>query len=164
MLSNRTIAAQREPFKNQLELIAFADENQLPDKKPIEEYASPLCSSGDSGYSSGCTLSRSFIYKLDRDYRTEGEEIFGYLKSRGFDFKTSSKYIKKTADKLNDQSIAANMKNTEPIIVDLYHNKRDARVRVYLGDHGRTLPYAKGSVIDSVGPDQLIAGIYFYSP
>jgi len=164
IVTTRAIVAQRVPFKSQSEFIVFADQNQLPDRTPIEKYAIPHCSSGDSSYDSGCTLSKSFIYKLERDYKTEGKEIFSYLKSKGFDFRSPSKYIKQTADTLNNETIAANMKNTEPIIVDLYHNKRDARVRVYLGDQGRTLPYAKGSGIDSIGLDQLIAGIYFYSP
>lgn len=154
----------KEPFKNQKELETFAAKNQPPGLVPLKVSSGPLCSNGDSAYSSGCTLASTYIYKLDDDFRTEGKEVFSYLKSQGFDFKPKSKYIKKTSDKLNDQTITDNMTNTEPIMVDLYHDNREARVMVKLGDRKRTLSFVTGSKIDALSSDQLMLGLYFYSP
>lgn len=154
----------REQFVSQEEFETFADNNRLNSRDPLKVIKGPLCSSGDSGYGSGCTLSSTYIYKLDGDFRSEGKEVFSYLKSRGFDFKPSSKYIKKTDDKLNDPSIEDSMTNTEPIVVDLYHDKRYARVTVKLGDRKRTMSLLDDPKIDSLNSDQLMLGLYFYSP
>ena len=150
----------------QAELVSYADQNQLKNKEIVYRGAATLCSSSN-GLDSDCTLSSTYVYKLEGNFRDNGKEILSYLKNRGFDFKSTSKYKHSVPKKLNDISIADNMTNSTPIIVDLYNDETDTRVRVSLGDRGRTSPMrgpATGQPLDQIASDQLIARLQFYRP
>lgn len=150
--------------QRQKQFAQYADTVQLKNKSLIFENSGPLCSSSSGSGQTDCTLSKVFIYKLDGDYRDNGKDIFSYLKSEGFDFRQDSKYKDEVENKLNNTKLANNLSNSEPIIVDLYNPQNKARVRVNLGDYGRTMPYAKGQALDQLSSDQLIAGLQFYNP
>jgi hypothetical protein len=149
----------------QAELVAYAAENRLKNKDQVYHGSSTLCSRSSEGSRQDCTLSSTYVYKLEGNYRDNGKEIFAYLKQRGFDFKSSSKYKDSVPKKLNDTSIADNLSNSTPIIVDL-HDKTGTRVRVTLGDFGRTSfgRVSTGQAIDTLENDQLITALQFYRP
>lgn len=149
--------------QRQKQFIEYVDTVQLQDKTPVLESSSPLCSSSNNDREN-CTLSKTFIYKLDGNYRDNGKAIFAYLKAKGFDFRQNSKYKAEVEQKLNNTKLADNLSNSEPIIVDLYNSQSKTRVRVNLGDYGRTMPYAKGQDLDQLPTSQLIAGLQFYNP
>lgn len=151
--SNKTTLAQQ-----QKQFVSYVDTLRLPDKTLVFESSTPLCDRSD------CTLSKAFIYKLDGNYRDNGKEILAYLKSKGFDFQKDDPDKYKVPQKLNDAKLADNLSNADPIIVDLYNNQRSIRVRVSLGDLGRTLPYAKGPGLGQLPAGQLVAGLDFFNP
>ncbi|CAN5143768.1 hypothetical protein BH09PAT3_BH09PAT3_0880 [soil metagenome] len=161
-----------EPTKQSLQsqqtdLVAYAADNRLTNKDQIYHGSSTLCSRSSEGSRQDCTLSSTYVYKLNGNYRDNGKEIFAYLKQRGFDFKSSSKYKDSVPKKLNDTSIKDNLSNSTPIIVDVYNKKTQTRVRVTLGDFGRTsFSYSpkSGQAMDNLGGDQLIAALQFYRP
>lgn len=150
--------------QRQKEFVEYVDTVQLQNRTPVLEDSQPLCASSSNGGKSDCTLSKTFIYKLDGNYRDIGKEIFAYLKTKGFDFQQDDKYKNEVEKKLNDTKLADNLSNSEPIIVDLYNSQNKVRVRVNLGDRGRTMPYANGQKIDQLTTEQLIAGLQFYNP
>ncbi|HEX8226926.1 MAG TPA: hypothetical protein VF572_03600 [Candidatus Saccharimonadales bacterium] len=137
---------------------------QLQNRTPVFESSDPLCSSSNNGDETDCTLSKTFIYKLDGNYRNNGKEIFAHLRSKGFDFRQGDKYKNKVDSMINNNKLADNLSDSEPIIVDLYNSENKARVRVNIGDYERTMPYAKGQGLDQISADQLIAGLQFYNP
>lgn len=151
--------------KAQSELIEYASQNHLKDKEVVYHGSSKLCSSS-SGEQSSCTLSSTYVYRLEGNYRDNGKEIFAYLKQRGFDFRSNSKYKTSVPQKLNDETLNDNLSNSTPIIVDLYNDNPKTRVRVSLGDRGRISSYtpATGQPLDDIDDKQLIARLQFYRP
>jgi len=149
--------------QRQKQFVEYVDTVQLQGKTPVLESASPLCSSSSDNDNTDCALSKTFIYKLDGHYRDNGKEIFSYLKDKGFDFQEKGKYKNEMEQKLNNTKLADNLSNSEPIIVDLYNSQNHTRVRVNLGDYGRTMPYAKGQGLNQLSMQQLIAGLQFYN-
>lgn len=150
--------------QRQKEFARQVDAVQLQNKTLVFESSGPLCVSSSSNDRADCTLSKTFIYKLDGNYRDNGKEIFAYLDSKGFNFQEGDKYKSKIEKKLEDVSITDNLSNSEPIIVDIYNTQNNIRVRVNLGDLGRTLPYANGQALDQLSDGQLIVGLQFYNP
>ncbi len=111
-----------------------------------------------------CTLSSTHIYKLEGSYREHGKEILAFLKEKGFDFRKGDKYKAETEQKLNDTSIADNMSNGEPIMIELYNKEEDARVMFSLGGRDQVIPYPDDPETSRLAPDQLVAMLQFYKP
>lgn len=151
--------------QRQKQFVEYVNAVQLQHKTPVLESAEPLCASSNNNDSQAdCTLSKTFVYKLEGNYRDNGKELFAYLKTKGFDFRPDSKYKNEVEKKLSNTKLADNLSNSEPIIVDLYNTQKNVRVRVSLGDYGRTMPYTTGQGLSQVPAQQLIAGLQFYSP
>jgi len=150
--------------QRQKQFVEYVDTVQLPNKRPVFVSSGQVCARSNGGSQTDCTLSKTFIYKLDGNYRDNGKEIFSYLKTKGFGFPPSSKYENEVEQKLHNTALAGNLSNSEPIIVDLYNTQNHTRVRVNLGDYGRTMPYAKSQKLDQLSTQQLIAGLEFYDP
>lgn len=151
----------------QSQLVTYAAKNRLPNKEQVYHGSSTLCSRSSEDSRQDCTLSSTYVYRLDGNYRDNGKEIFAYLKQRGFDFRPDSKYNDSVPKKLNDTSLSDNLSNSTPIIVDIYNNETQTRVRVTLGDFGRT-SFSRspnsGQAMDELKSDQLIAALQFYRP
>lgn len=158
-----TLAGHSSLQQKQTEFVTYVNTVQLQDKVPVYESSGPLCSKSSNNFATDCTLSKTFIYKLEGNYRDEGKKIFAHLKSKGFDFRANDKYKDQVTKKLADQTIAGNLSNTGSIIVDLY-GRDGIRVRVLIGERGRTLPYASSQAMEQLSSKQLIAGLKFYNP
>ncbi len=109
-------------------------------------------------------MASSYIYKLDGSYRDRGKETLAFLKDNGFDFRKGDKYKAKTEQKFNDMSISDDMSNGEPIVIELYNSKENARVMFSLGGRERVLPYADDPETSKLAPGQLVAMLQFYKP
>jgi len=139
---------------------------QLPQPAPIYHGTSKLggCSPTHSaGFDKNdCTYASTYFYVFTGDYRTVGQAMFSHLKSKGFDFKDDEKSRKEVDSKLHNNSLADNLSNAEPIVVDLYNQAKGVRVRVFLGDKGRTLPDVDS--LAGVSDKQLVGSLQFFQP
>jgi hypothetical protein len=139
---------------------------ELPDKTPIYSGTSTMGCSKDEAVNrplSDCMFSGTYFYTLTGNYRDNGKQIYAFLQKHGFYFKDKDSQ-QKFESKLNDSTIADNLSNSEPIIVDL-HNKNGIWVRFSLGDKGRLMTPGSADLNSALGslPDQqLIASLGFY--
>lgn len=112
---------------------------QLPNRTPVYKGTSTMgCFTNEPiqdtslGY---CTFSGSYGYALKRGHQENAQQIYAWLKERGFYFADKASQ-QKFEQKLQNTQLSDNPSSSEPIIVDLMH-KNGVRVRVSLGDKGR---------------------------